>query len=98
MNNQTKASNLRAQALVLLKEAVELEPLYAYPVIHRHEYGYSTYLIWASDYPSEADATMACGINYEPDRCEEIEISFPLSLEELTGISDTNRLSTFQKA
>ena len=48
-------------------------PLYV--VSHTHEYGVSSYLLEADNLPSEDDVVKALGINYEPEKGEEIIVS-----------------------
>jgi len=45
-----------------------------YGVYHHHEYGGSTYLLWADHDPSEEEVILACGIDFEPDRDEWISV------------------------
>lgn len=41
-----------------------------YGVYHHHEYGGTVYLLWSDHDPSEEEVTVACGIDFEPDRDE----------------------------
>lgn len=91
MDNQTKALQLRTKALALLEEAATLDGLKPFGVTHRHEYGASTYLLWAHDTPDEDQATKVLDAEYEPDK-EELNIETSITLEELTGVAMTARL------
>lgn len=41
-----------------------------YGVYHHHEYGGSTYRLWADHDPSEDEVILACGMDFEPDKDE----------------------------
>ena len=49
-----------------------------YGVCHNHEYGGSIYLVWADHDPSEREIVAACGMDFEPNREEWIDID-PIS-------------------
>lgn len=92
MDKETKALQLRNKALALLEEAAALDGLKPFSVTHRHEYGASTYLLWAPDAPDEDDAAKALDADYEPDKGEELDIETSFTLEELIGVAVTARL------
>lgn len=92
MDKQTKALELRAQALALLEEASTLDGLKPFSVTHRHAYGASTYLVWANGVPDEHSAAKVLDSDYEPDKDEELDIETSLTLEEVTGVSLSARL------
>jgi len=41
-----------------------------YGVYHHHEYGGTMYLLWSDHDPDEQEVTVACGIEFGPDRNE----------------------------
>jgi len=46
-----------------------------YAVCHTHRHGTSAFLVRADHFPTEEEVVKACGIDYEPERDETIEIS-----------------------
>lgn len=45
-------------------------------VLHMHEYGASGYIVRCDSHtPDEAEVVAACGIDFEPDKGEEIDIA-----------------------
>lgn len=87
----TRSLQLRARALALLQQARELDGLRPFAVTHRHRFGSSTYLLWATQTPSEHEAAAALDADYEPGR-EELAIEEALSLEQLAGVALEARL------
>lgn len=90
-SSDMRALQLRARALALLQEARELDGLRPFAVTHRHEFGSSTYLLWAARTPQEHEAEAALDADYEPDR-EELAIEEDLTLEQLAGVAPEARL------
>jgi hypothetical protein len=86
------ALSLRRAAAELLTLAQSIDGLAPYSVTHRHEYGASTYLVWAREVPNEDEAEAILHCEYEPDRGEELAIGTDFSIDELTGVSAQFRL------
>lgn len=92
MDKDTKALQLRTQALGLLEEAASLDGLKPFSVTHRHRYGVSTYLLWAPDVPNEDEAAQVLHTDYQPTKGEELNIETSFTLDELTGVMVAARL------
>jgi hypothetical protein len=88
-----KALQLRVEALALLEQAAALDGLQPFSVTHRHEYGASTYLLWAAEPPDENDAARVLDVDFEPDKDEELHVETQFTLEELVGVAVTTRLA-----
>lgn len=86
-NNIEKATQLRQQAVELMKQAQSLDGLMPFLVVHHHEYGASTYLTWNDTLLSEEMAAQVVGSDYEPDKEESLDIFYDLTIEDLTGLT-----------
>lgn len=86
--------SLRLQALILLKQAQELDGLSPYNVTHRHSHGYSSYVGWFPTTPSQDEMLTLLEEDFEPERDEGLEAEPGFSLEAMTGSAangvDTN--------
>ena len=66
--NDSDVSDKRSDEMKSLKRPGPRFKLYG--VYHHHEYGGTMYLLWSDHDPDEQEVTVACGIDFEPDRDE----------------------------
>ena len=78
----------RRQALACLRAAQALDGLAPFAVTHAHQYGQSTYLLWAKGTPTLEQCAAVLDSEFEPERGESLSIEENLLLEELTGLSE----------
>lgn len=85
------ALEYRAQALLLLQKANELDSLQPYIVAHDHRIGASCFVVWANKMPDEPDLTSILDRPFEPEQGETVHID-SLTLGDMSGISVSSRL------
>lgn len=85
------ALNLRKRAMALLDQAEALDGLHPFVVTHRHNFGQSSYVLWARTQPAQEDAELVLDATFDPDD-EELTIEGDFTLEEFVGVSPAHRL------
>lgn len=91
-HNVERSLTLRAQALALLQEASSLDGLRPFVASHRHAYGDTTYMLWASRTPAQEDLSAILDAEFEPEKGECIVIEENLSLEAVAGTDPACRV------
>lgn len=84
--NHTKALHLRAQAQGLLDQAAAIDGLKPYCVVHEHEFGVSTYLIWHTTQLTQQMAEGLLDSEFEPERGEQLTVHEDFTSAELAGV------------
>lgn len=92
-DTETKALQLRTQALALLEQAQSLDGLKPFIVMHQHNYGSSGYLCWFDREPTADEAATCLDAEFEPNRNETLFIEGSITLDELTAVSLSARLA-----
>ena len=92
MTSELNALQLRTQALALLQQAAAIDGLKPFGVTHWHDSGASTYIVWATAAPGEAEASKVLESEFEPDQGERLEIEDAFTLDELTGVAVWTRI------
>lgn len=89
---------LRVQALGLLQQAASIDGLKPFAITHHHEYGASTYFVWAESAPTQSEATLALSADFEPNRGDHLHVETDFSLEEVCGVAAAARLPSIAEA
>lgn len=88
----TEALSLRIQALALLQQAQQIDGLSPFLITHRHQYGHTGYLVWASEEPTEKVASKMTDSQFEPELVETLDVESMISLEQIAGTDITQRV------
>ena len=81
---QPEATQLRKQAFDLLSKANDLDGRSPFAVVHQHEYGTTTYVVWNKRPPTQQEAIAALDSEFEPDKGEFLAIC-TMSIDDLAG-------------
>lgn len=86
--SEVTSASLRQQALALLEQAHALDGRKPFVLVHRHEYGDTTYLTWQTQEPSGETLQKVLQAPFEPEKDEEVLVA-DVDMAEVVGLPKT---------